>query len=99
MVTLDRQCAAVGLPVPEMEKRFHPTRRWRADYIWFRHMLIVELDGGVYVQGRHSRGAGVEADCEKFNEAVVLGYRVMRVTPRHVRNGQAVAWIEKVLKP
>jgi len=30
--------------------------------------------------------------------ALALGYRVMHVSPRHVRNGQAVSWIEAVLK-
>jgi very-short-patch-repair endonuclease len=99
-VSLEQQCKAIGLPMPETEVRFHPVRKWRADFLWREpHMLIVELDGGVYVQGRHSRGAGIEKDCEKFAEAMALGYRVMRVTPRHVRNGQAVQWIEKVLKP
>lgn len=97
-LSLDRQCVAIGLPQPETEVRFHPTRKWRADYLWRSEKLIVEVDGGVFVQGRHSRGVGVEKDCEKFAEAMVLGYRVMRVTTRHVKNGQALAWIERVLK-
>jgi very-short-patch-repair endonuclease len=98
-LSLDRQVAAIGLPVPEMEVRFHPVRKWRADYLWRApHMLICEVDGGVFVTGRHSRGAGVEKDCEKFAEAMVLGYRVLRVTTRHVRNGLALGWIEKLLR-
>jgi very-short-patch-repair endonuclease len=97
-ISLDRQCVALGLPAPETEVRFHPTRKWRADFLWRSPMLIVEVDGGVFVTGRHSRGAGVEADCEKFAEAMVLGYRVLRVTTRHVRNGQAVQWIERLLR-
>jgi very-short-patch-repair endonuclease len=97
-VPLDRQCLAVGLPAPEKEVRFHPTRRWRADYLWRApHMLIVELDGGLFVGGRHSRGLGAEKDMEKTAAALAMGYRVMRVSPRHVRNGQAVQWIEQVL--
>jgi very-short-patch-repair endonuclease len=96
---LAQQCQAIGLPQPETEVRFHPTRKWRADFIWRKEKLIVEVDGGVFVGGRHSRGAGIETDCEKFAEAMALGYRVMRVTPRHVKNGQAIQWIEKVLKP
>jgi len=35
----------------------------------------------------------------KAAAALALGYRVMHVSPRHVRNGQAVSWIEAVLKP
>lgn len=96
-IGLDRQCVAIGLPAPELEVRFHPTRKWRADYLWREPKLIVEVDGGVFVSGRHSRGAGVEKDCEKFAEAMVLGYRVLRVTTRHVRDGRAVGWIERLL--
>lgn len=94
---MDRQCIAVGLPAPELEVRFHPTRRWRADYLWREPKLIVEVDGGVFVAGRHSRGAGVEQDVEKFAEAMLLGYRVLRVTTRHVRDGRAIRWIEQLL--
>lgn len=97
-LTLDRQCVAVGLPAPETEVRFHPVRKWRADYLWREPKLIVEVDGGVFVAGRHSRGAGVEADMEKFAEAMVLGYRVLRVSTRHVRDGRAVQWVERLLR-
>ena len=98
-VTLDQQCVAIGLPQPETEVRFHPVRKWRADFLWREpHVrLIVEQDGGLFVQGRHSRGVGAELDMEKHAAALALGYRVMRVSPRHVRNGQAVSWIEAVL--
>jgi very-short-patch-repair endonuclease len=96
---LDKQCVAVGLPAPETEVRFHPVRKWRADYLWREpHMLMVEVDGGLFVQGRHSRGAGVEADMEKFFEAMKLGYRVLRVSTRHVRDGRAVQWVEQLLE-
>jgi very-short-patch-repair endonuclease len=99
-VSLEQQCKAIGLPMPETEVRFHPVRKWRADYLWREPVkLIVEQDGGLFVRGRHSRGVGAELDMEKHAAALALGYRVMRVSPRHVRNGQAVQWIEKVLKP
>lgn len=98
-VPLDKQCIAVGLPAPETEVRFHPTRKWRADFLWREpHMLIVEQDGGLFVRGRHSRGVGAELDMEKHAAALAMGYRVMRVSPRHVRNGQAVAWVENILR-
>lgn len=97
-LSLDRQCIAVGLPSPELEVRFHPTRKWRFDFAFVSQRLAIEVDGGAFVQGRHSRGGGVEKDVEKFAEAMVLGWRILRVTPRHVRNGQAVNWIERLLR-
>ena len=63
----------------------------------YRPLLAVEVDGGGFVQGRHSRGAGLEKDAEKFAEAAILGWTVIRVTPKQVQSGQALAWIERLL--
>src|SRR5690242_7370037 len=74
-------CAAKGLPVPIPEYRFAPPRRWRFDYAWRDALLALEVDGGIWVQGRHSRGSGLLKEHEKFNRAACLGWRVVRVTP------------------
>lgn len=92
------QCRALRLPMPVTEHRFHPTRRWRFDVAFIDHKLAVEVDGGGFVQGRHSRGLGMEKDAEKFAEAMLLGWRVIRTTPRQVKSGQAVQWIERALQ-
>jgi very-short-patch-repair endonuclease len=84
-------------PAVTTEYRFHPTRRWRFDVAFLKEKLAVEVEGGVYVQGRHSRGAGLEKDCEKYAEAAILGWTVLRVTPRHVKSGKAAEWIERCL--
>ena len=46
-VSLETQIRAVGLPPPVTEYRFHPERRWRADFAWPEKKLLVEVDGGV----------------------------------------------------
>ncbi len=81
---------ANGLPVPEREARLHPTRKWRVDYAWRDALLVVEIEGGVYVRGRHTQGAGYESDCEKYDELTLLGYRILRFTPRMVKSGYAI---------
>lgn len=107
------QCKAAGLPEPWREPKFHPKRKWRLDLLFppihtgpnlwpataREYPLAVEVEGGVYLPGgsRHTRGKGFEADCEKYFEAMALGYRILRVTPRHIREGKALAWIEKLL--
>lgn len=85
------------MPVPEREYRFHPTRRWRFDFAWPDRRVAVEVEGGVWVGGRHVQGTGFEKDCEKYSEAASLGWRVLRVTPRHIRQGRALEWIGKAL--
>jgi len=81
-------CRAAGLPVPVPEYRFHPARKWRADYAWPMHLIIVEIEGGAWTQGRHTRGAGYVGDMAKYNAATLLGYRVLRYTPQQL--GQAI---------
>jgi len=85
------QLMAHALPKPEREYRFHPTRMWRLDFAWPDYgLLAVEIDGASWIQGRHNRGAGFEADAEKLNAAAALGWRVFRYTATRVRSGCAV---------
>ena len=99
--SLERQLAwqiqAIRLPDPETEHRFAPPRRWRLDLAWPQALLAVEIEGGIWTNGRHTRGAGFLADCEKYNEATLLGWRILRVTREHIESGQALRWIERAL--
>lgn len=74
-------CKAAGLPVPVPEYQFHPGRRWRFDYAWPLHKLALEVEGGIWTEGRHTRGAGALADLEKYSEAAILGWRIIYATP------------------
>jgi len=60
-------------------------------------MLLVEIEGAIYTGGRHVRGSGYEADLEKYNLAVLQGYRVLRFSPRMVRDGTALSIVEEAL--
>jgi hypothetical protein len=88
-----------GLPTPEAEYAFAKGigRRWRFDFAWPAHKLAIEVDGGSWIAGRHTSGAGFAADCEKLNEAAILGYRCLRFTPEMVESGVALATIERAL--
>ena len=90
-------CRAAGLPEPVTEYRFHATRRWRFDYAWPNWHVALEVDGGTWVAGRHSRGAGYERDCEKLNTATLLGWRVLRFTTAMVRDGRALTVLQELL--
>jgi len=63
------------------EYRFHPKRLWRFDYALPQFRIAIEIDGGVWTQGRHTRGAGWLKDSEKLNTAAVMGWRMLRFTP------------------
>ena len=40
----------------------------------------------------------MENDTEKIATAMLLGWRVLRVTPAQVDDGRAVAWIRELLE-
>ena len=95
--TLAMHMRAVGIPDPVREYKFDPKRRWRADFAWPELMLLVEVEGGHWTGGRHTRGSGFDKDAEKYNEAALFGWRVLRVTSTHIKSGEALAWIVRAL--
>ena len=66
-------------PDLEEELRFHPERKWRADFAHAESMTLIEVDGGIHVNGRHNRASGFLKDAEKYLEATLLGWRVIRL--------------------
>ena len=101
---LAAQLEQAGIPF-EREYRFAPPRRWRADFrvltwmpsTWTPAQLLIEIDGGGWIGGRHSTGKGIEDDCEKTTAAAIRGYRVIRCTPAQVDDGRALSWIRQAL--
>lgn len=95
------------LPLPVREHRFKPGRRWRFDFAWPDIKLAVEVEGttsygknknGTMKLGRHQTATGVAADCEKYNEAVLLGWAVLRFTQKQINSGNAVEVIRRQLE-
>ena len=98
-VELQWQMKAAKLPAPTPQYRFAAPRRWTFDFAWPDRMLALEVEGGIWTKGRHTRGKGYEKDCEKYNEAALLGWRLLRVTTSHIKAGTALQVIERALKP
>ena len=92
------QIRAYGLPTPEREVMFHPSRKWRFDFCYPQMKLAIEIAGGVWSGGRHVRGAGFTKDCEKYTEAAILGWRILHFTSAQVEIGEAVGKLERALK-
>lgn len=91
------QLKAIKAPLFERQFRIHPKRKFLADFYFPVSRLVVEVDGGVFTHGRHSRGAGITRDCEKTAYIAAMPARLLRVTPAHVKNGQAIDWILQAL--
>ena len=58
---------------------------------------VALVEGGTFINGRHTRGIGFARDAEKYNLACELGWRVFRYTGEMVRTGAAIDQIERCL--
>lgn len=92
-----QQLKALKIPF-EREYRFCE-RKWRFDFAFPEKKIAVEVEGGIYSGGRHTRGYGFIADMEKYNTAAELGWRVFRFTPQQIKTGKPLEKIESFFYP
>lgn len=93
--------SAAWLPAPEVEVLFVPGRDWRADLAWPDRGLLVEVQGGTFSGGAHTRGVGYSRDCERLAEAHLLGWRMFWlptdwITKQHA--DRAVRLVTRILQ-
>jgi hypothetical protein len=88
----------------EREYLFIPSRKWRADFAVSKRYSdgvirysLVEIEGGIWTRGRHTRGKGYQADMEKYNMASAFGYKVFRFSTGEVLDGTAKEFLGKWL--
>lgn len=75
---------AAGGPHLQKEFRFHPGRRWRADFAHLPSRTLIEVEGGIWIRGRHNRPQGFMCDVEKYLEAALAGWRVLRLSEQEL---------------
>jgi very-short-patch-repair endonuclease len=91
------QIKVCKLPLPERQYRFAKPRRFRADFAWPQHKLIVEVEGGIYSMGWHQSIGGFLKDIEKYNLATLSRWYLLRFSGEDVINLTALRTIEKFL--
>jgi len=77
-------CRSLEIPEPVTEFMFHPRRKWRLDYAFPEFKVAVEIEGGIWTGGRHTRGSGFIGDMAKYNELAARGWRLLRFPPKKV---------------
>ena len=103
-ILLAAQLEQAGIPF-EREYKFHPSRKWRADFaVWgieplFRLEadILIEVDGATWTMGRHNHPTSVAKEYERTAAAAILGYRMIRCTTEQVNDGTCLLWIRQAL--
>lgn len=76
--------AAFPDAVPEY--KFHPKRRWRLDWFLPEIKVGIEIEGGIWNKGRHTRPSGFIKDIEKYNTAALMGIKIYRINHDDLRS-------------
>ena len=80
------------------EYKFHSKRRWRLDFAWIDQKIGVEVEGGIWLpRSGHNTGVGISRDVEKGNALTLLGWKLIRVTGKMIKSGEALNIIESIL--
>ena len=97
MTVFENLCVEMGLQAPVAEFQFAQPRKWRFDWCWPEAMLALEIEGGVWKEGRHNRASGFLADMEKYNAAACLGWRIVRCTPKDMEKGNVFVLLKEAM--
>jgi hypothetical protein len=99
------QCLGLKMPPMLAQWRFtnskHPnaaSHKWRCDFVFLEYFVMVEIDGGIWIKGAHGHPTDIIRNMRKQNDAMLLGYTVLRFTPAEVKSGHAVTFTQQVLK-
>ena len=95
-----QELALFSLPPAHRQFKFHPTRRWALDFAWPERKIGCEIHGGLFIPkgaGAHNRGASMEDDFEKTNEATRLGWSIFTFGPKWCYRKKSVAVPSKAI--
>ena len=96
---------------PRRQFKFHPMRKFKADFAWVGKKILVEVDGGIYSRygakrcplcQQLPRGGHIthfDKDRERDNLAQLAGWQVFRFTASMVKDRSALYFMERVLDP
>lgn len=94
METYLRELFGDGERIIAAEFLFHPQRKWRFDFCVPELRLAIEIEGGIWTRGRHTRGNGFLEDCRKYASALALGWTVFRFPVEMVIRGEALEFLK-----
>lgn len=79
------------------EYRFYKNRQWRFDYALPKYKIAIEVEGGVWTQGRHVRPVGFLGDMNKYNMATLMGWRLFRTTPKKLLTNDTLKLLKNAI--
>lgn len=85
---------------PVREYKFHPIRNWRFDFAFPDARIAIEIEGGTHAnwyRSRHVSASGYAEDCDKYNEASLAGWTLLRFTSHQVGTRKSIRQVTRAL--
>ena len=85
----------------EVRKKAKPrSRPWRADFCWPAQQIVLEVQGGAFSGGRHTRGVGFTVDMQKSMLLQTEGWLCLALTNTmiHQKDGYWIKLIGKAVE-
>jgi len=93
-LTFETQLKQLNIKGFVREYKFTKHRRWKFDFACPALMIAIEIEGGVWSKGRHTRPTGFIQDMEKYNYAAWMGWKVLRYSTEQINSGHAIFELE-----
>ena len=80
---LEREYSAIDSWEADYQQRYAKSKRskrYRLDFAHPASRIGIEIQGGVFMRGRHVTGSGYERDCRKYNIAYTSGWTIFLLT-------------------
>jgi hypothetical protein len=87
-----------NIPTPIPEYQFLIERRFKIDYAWPLPLVAMEIEGGIWTNGRHIQPKGFQTDMYKYNKLAELGWLLLRYEPKKIDYEQIRKTIYSKLK-
>jgi hypothetical protein len=82
----------------QSEKKFCKDRRFKFDIAFPKKKIAIEYEGIFSNKSRHTTMGGYAKDCEKYNLAAQLGWKVFRYTSKSLKGNGITLIIESLKK-
>jgi very-short-patch-repair endonuclease len=76
----------------DREYRWHPSRKFRSDFALVQDRILIEIEGS-----GHRTYSRFLSDIDKYNQATVHGWSLLRCQPKQVAGGYIMDLLEEML--
>ena len=97
-ILLEREFSEIDAWEKDFQERHAKSKRskrYRLDFAHLNSRTGIEIQGGVYMRGRHVTGSGYERDCRKYNLAYTSGWTIFLLTSAMAKDAFWLALISE----